>query len=80
MKRTTITLPDDVALALQREARRLDTSVSEVARQALEARLGVGRRQPRDLPFAALGDSGHRHTARDIEDILAEEWGDARGR
>jgi hypothetical protein len=80
MKRTSITLPDDVALALQREARRLDTSVSEIARQALVARLGIRGEQPRHLPFAALGDSGHRHTARNIEEILAEEWGNARGR
>jgi hypothetical protein len=74
MKRMTITLPDQVIMALQREARRLDTSVSEVARRALIAQLGLSREQPRHVPFASLGDGGHRHTARDIEDILAEEW------
>jgi predicted transcriptional regulator len=40
MKRTTISLPDDLAAALGREAARRRTSVSQVAREAIEARLG----------------------------------------
>ena len=73
MKRTTISLPDDLAAALDREARRRGVPVSQVAREAIEARLGrtEGRRV---LPFAALGRSGHRSTARDIEEILEAEW------
>jgi len=31
-------------------------------------------------PFAALAKSGHRSTARDIEEILASEWTRDRGR
>ena len=77
MKRTTVTLPDEVALLLEREARRKGTSVSEVARQALLAYFGLAGAQPRRLPFAALGNSGRRDTARDMEEILAEEWGRA---
>ena len=38
---------------------------------------GEGRRK---LPFTALGRSGHRNTARDFEEILAQEWSDADGR
>jgi Arc/MetJ-type ribon-helix-helix transcriptional regulator len=74
MMRTTITLPNDLAAALVREARRRDTSVSEVVRTALSESLGLsgGRRR---LPIAGLGRSGHRHTARDAEKILAKEWG-----
>jgi hypothetical protein len=75
MKRTTISLPDDVAILLQREARRRDTSVSEVTRQALLAYFGLADGQPRRIPFAALGASGYKHTARDVEEILANEWG-----
>lgn len=74
MKRTTISLPDEVSLLLEREARRRGTSVSDIARQALMAYLGLSQ-GPRHLPFVGLGSSGHRHTARDMEEILAEEWG-----
>jgi hypothetical protein len=74
MKRTTISLPDELAVVLEREARRRAISVSEVARQALIAYLGITPSRPRHLPFASLGNSGHAHTARDYEEILADEW------
>jgi predicted transcriptional regulator len=78
MKRTTISLPDDVADAVEREARRRRVSVSYVVRETLAQRLGrtTGRRE---LAIAALGRSGHRTTARDAEEVLAAEW-DARDR
>jgi predicted transcriptional regulator len=79
MTRTTIALPDDLALLLVREARRRDTSVSDVVRQALAEHLHVTR-ATRRLGFAAIGRSGKRHTARDAETILAREWGSARRR
>lgn len=73
MKRTTISLPDELAAAVEREARRRRVPVSQIAREALEARLGrsSGKRQ---LAFAGLGRSGHRTTARDAEELLAAEW------
>ena len=74
MKRTTITLPEELATAVSREARRRHVSVSEVTREALAAHLGLSGDEPRQLPFAALGASGHRTTARDFEEILAAEW------
>jgi Arc/MetJ-type ribon-helix-helix transcriptional regulator len=74
MKRTTVTLPDQLAAAVSREARRRHVSVSEVTREALAAHLGILDRGPRPLPFAALGSSGHRTTARDFEDVFAAEW------
>jgi Ribbon-helix-helix protein, copG family len=80
MKRTTITLTDDLAEALDREARRSRVSASQVTRDALAAHLGVGGEGLRPIPFAALGASGKRHTARDTESILEREWGDARRR
>jgi Arc/MetJ-type ribon-helix-helix transcriptional regulator len=80
MKRTTITLPDELAGALEREAHRRRLSVSEVTREALTAHLGLSTDGPRRIPFAALGASGHRTTARDLEEILATEWTRARGR
>ncbi len=81
MRRTTISLPDDLADALEREARRRSLPVSAIARDALSDYLGFGREGERDLPFAALGRSGHDSTARDMEDLLEREWTpDARGR
>lgn len=74
MKRTTISLPDDVAVVLDREARRQGTSVSEITRRALLAYLQLATDRPRELPFANLGRSEYRHTARDLEEVLADEW------
>lgn len=80
MIRTTVTLPDDLAVLVAREARRLDTSVSEVVRRALASFVGLPDGERRQLPFVALGRSGRRHTARDAETILRSAWGDDRRR
>src|SRR5207244_2340747 len=80
MMRTTITLPDDLAAVVAREAQRRRTSLSQVVREALIAHLAVGGEEHRKLPFARLGRSGQRHTARDIETILEKEWAGARRR
>ena len=77
MKRTTISLPDEIAACLDHEARRTNASASEIARRALAVYLGLADNQPRRIPFAALGRSGAAHTARDVEEILAAEWGHA---
>jgi predicted transcriptional regulator len=79
MKRTTLSLPDDLTDALTREAHRRSLSVSAVAREALSKQLGLTAGEPRELRFAALGRSGHRTTARDIEELLAREWDDDAG-
>lgn len=79
MRRTTVSLPDDLATMLAREARRRETSVSDIVRRAVESFLGASD-EPQKLPFAALGRSGRRHTARDAEKILTAEWGHARRR
>lgn len=73
MRRTTVTLTDDLALAVEREARRRSISVSEVAREALAIHLGLAG-QPRTLPFANLGRSRFRDTARRMEELMAGEW------
>ncbi len=73
MKRTTISLPDDLGILLEREAKKRGASISEIARTALAHYLGLTGKK-RQVPFAALGKSGSRHTARDMEQILAEEW------
>lgn len=82
MRRTTISLPDDLADALDRESRRRAQPASAIARDALSQYLGVGRSgERRELPFADLGHSGQRTTARDMEELLEREWiSDARDR
>ncbi|HEY8723629.1 MAG TPA: CopG family transcriptional regulator [Gaiellaceae bacterium] len=80
MKRTTVSLPDDLAAAVSRAADRRRVSVSELTREALAAHLGVGRAGKRPLGFANLGASGTRNTSRDVEKILDAEWGRARRR
>jgi predicted transcriptional regulator len=76
MKRTTISLPDDLAQSLSREARRRDVSTSELTRQALQEHLGLTPGRARTVPFAAIGRSGHTNTARDMEQLLEHEWND----
>ncbi len=71
MTRTTLSLPDDLAFALKREARRRHTSVSAVAREALTERFGLGVGK-REVPFAALGRSTDGRIARESDQVLAE--------
>jgi Arc/MetJ-type ribon-helix-helix transcriptional regulator len=78
MKRATISLPDDLARDMTREAERRRVSVSEVARDALREHLHAPAKSR--LPFVGIGHSGQRDTARRAEEILAREWGDAGGR
>jgi Arc/MetJ-type ribon-helix-helix transcriptional regulator len=80
MKRTTISLPEELAGALEREARRSHVSASEIARTALTKHLGLVEGEARKLPFARLGRSGHGNTARDMEQLLKQEWDDVPGR
>ena len=74
MKRITIALPNAVATALEREARHRGVPVPQLAREAIETFLSRFASSRRSLPFVALGRSGHRTTARDIEAILEAEW------
>jgi len=74
MKRTTIMLPDDLAMILDREAKRHRLSVSEAAWRALRAHFGLDGDAPRPVPFANLGKSGYTDTAERMEEVLAEEW------
>lgn len=79
MKRTTVSLPEDLAGALEREARRRRVPVSRVVREGLEAHLGRSAVK-REIPFAAVGRSGQRDTARNVDRILEAEWKHARDR
>ncbi len=73
MKRITISLPDDVEAAVQREARRRRVPVSQVIRERLETGPG-SRATARRIAFAAVGRSGEHDTARNVDAILGREW------
>ena len=75
MKRTTISLPDELAAALEREARRCGLPVSQIAREAIETRLGMSKKSPKKLSFIGIADSGYTTISRDMEDMLRKEWG-----
>lgn len=71
MKRTTVKIPDELDRRLRQEAQRRGTTISEVTREALEARLGAGR----PLLMAAAGSfrSGRDDLSERVEEILAAE-------
>jgi hypothetical protein len=77
MKRTTISLPDDLAAALEREAARRRVPVSQVAREAIEARLGWDENEPRDVPFIGMIESGEPRLAEYVDsDEFRREYAD----
>jgi Arc/MetJ-type ribon-helix-helix transcriptional regulator len=79
MRRTTITLPDELANDVAREARRRHTSVSEVVRESLIATLREGRRDGsgrRIIPFSGIFESGDPAWAARVDEELAKTWAD----
>jgi metal-responsive CopG/Arc/MetJ family transcriptional regulator len=74
MMRTTITLPDDLAQEVKREAQRRRVSIATVAREALREHVNASS----PPAFIGIGASGRHSIARNAEQILASEWGDAR--
>lgn len=77
MKRTTISLPDDLAGLLRDEARRRNTSVSEVARKIISQSLLGSEDKPREIPFAGIIDDPDMVQSDRIEEYLEETWTDA---
>lgn len=63
-------LPDELDAKLRHEAERLGVTVSDLTRQAIEAR--VGRRR---LLAAGAGRSGQNDVSERIEEILRDEVG-----
>jgi Arc/MetJ-type ribon-helix-helix transcriptional regulator len=75
VRRTTITLPDDLYRLALREAERRATSVSEVVRVSL-TRLLRGEEQ-RALPWAGMVNEPEMIYGRAIDDGLDDGWADA---
>jgi metal-responsive CopG/Arc/MetJ family transcriptional regulator len=71
MQRRTISLPDNVADALDREARRRHVPFSQVVREALEEQFGINDDE-QDFPFIGLGASGYTNTSEEVDQVLDE--------
>jgi len=73
MKRTTVSLPEDLVWLLEREAKRRDASVSEVVRLALGEHFGLNG-EKRHVPFAGIARGDGSNVAARMEELLAQEW------
>jgi metal-responsive CopG/Arc/MetJ family transcriptional regulator len=70
MKRTTVTIPDSLAEALEREAHRTDTSASHIVREALTAYLGLTPGAAPALGIVGIFASGESHLSEEVESFL----------
>ena len=61
MKRTTISLPEELLDRLRRIAAEQRTPIASVIREAIEEKVGAYRPKPRSL---GIGSSGSTHTVR----------------
>ena len=76
MKRTTITLPDDLSDLVDSEARRRQTSVSDVIRTFIIEGLAGTSEKPREIPFAGLFHDPGMVTGDSIDEALNQHWAD----
>jgi Ribbon-helix-helix protein, copG family len=76
MKRATITLPDNLADLVDREAVRRQTSFSEVVRQFIVQGLSGAGEKPREIPWAGLFNDPDMVPAERLDEELAAHWAD----
>jgi len=76
MKRATITLPDDLAELVDREAARRQTSFSEVVRQFILQGFSGKNEKPREIPWAGLFNDPDMIPAERLDEELAAHWAD----
>jgi hypothetical protein len=76
MKRATITLPDDLADLVDREAQRRQASFSEVVRQFIVQGLSGSENKPREIPWAGLFHDPDMVPAERMDEALADHWAD----
>ena len=76
MKRATITLPDELAELVDREAQRRQTSFSDVVRQFIVLGLSGSEEKPREIPWAGLFHDPDMVPAERMDEELAKTWAD----
>lgn len=79
---TTVTLPDDLAQLMEKEARRRRLSVPELLRDLLSSQPSSegaekSQLQTRSISFAGLIDDPGMVPARRLDEALEEGWADA---
>lgn len=76
MKRTTITLSEDLEFLVSREAERRQSSVSAVIRELVAKGLGAPSNRRRTIPWAGLFHDPKMVAGENFEEAL-KGWGDA---
>jgi predicted transcriptional regulator len=74
MKRTTITLTDELAELVAAEANRRRMTVSELMRHLIRESLVGTPEKPRDIPWAGLIDDPAMVRAEEMDDALSKNW------
>jgi hypothetical protein len=74
MKRATITLPDDLADLVNSEARRRQTSFSEVIRHYVVLGMTGTEEKPREIAFASLFHDPGMVQGDSIDESLSGSW------
>ena len=76
MKRTTITLTDELAELVAREADRRRMTVSELMRNLIRESLIGTSEKPRDIPWAGLINEPSMVRAEKVDEALSKNWAD----
>jgi len=76
VKSVTIILPDDLADLVEGEARRRQTSFSEVVRLFILQGLSGSKEKAREIPWAGLFHDPDMIPAERLEEELAAHWVD----
>lgn len=78
MKRTSIMLPEDMALRLGQESRRRGVSAAEIVRDALESYMPAPR-QGTPLSFFAVGAGGPKDGSERVDEFVTRAVRKKRG-
>ena len=75
LKRTTVSVDEEVIGALQAIARRRGVPLAEIAREAMGAYVSRQQRRRKPLTLAGIGSSGRDDVAERAEELLKEGFG-----
>ncbi len=76
MKRTTISIPDDLSSLVEHEANRLGITVSEWIRRAIRNTILGSDSGSRKIPWAGIFEDPEMVRGRDIDEDLERSWAD----
>ena len=74
MKRKTITLSDELAKLVEREAQRREVSFSEMIRQLITEKLVATAEHSRTIPWAGIVNDPGLVCGERIDETLGQEW------